>query len=152
MNVQTNIKTYIEDVFQANKLAVLATEGNGQPHASLVAITPIDDFVHLIFATYRSTRKYKNLINNGKIAILFENRFINNLNQKETTALTAYGYAKEVNKDEYNMALQTHVLKHPSQSEFVSSTECAVFLVVVEAYQLVLGIDDIKWWKIKEKN
>lgn len=149
MNTQTNIKTYIEDVFKANKLAVLATEGNGQPHASLVAITPIDDFVHLIFATYRSTRKYKNLINNGKIAILFENRFINNLNQKETTALTAYGYAKEVNKDEYNMALQTHVLKHPSQSAFVFSTDCAVFLVVVEAYQLVLGIDDIKWWKIK---
>jgi hypothetical protein len=51
MDNQTFIKKYIEDVFQANNLAVLATEGNGQPHASLVAVTPADDFVHLIFAT-----------------------------------------------------------------------------------------------------
>jgi len=148
MSTQINMKTFIEDVFKANKLAVLATEGNGQPHASLVAITPIDDFVHLIFATYRSTRKYKNLINNGKLAILFENRYINNLNQQETTALTAFGYAKEVNKDKYQIALQAHVLKHPSQRTFVSSTDCAIFLVIVEAYQLVLGIDDVKWWNI----
>jgi nitroimidazol reductase NimA-like FMN-containing flavoprotein (pyridoxamine 5'-phosphate oxidase superfamily) len=150
MSTQSIIKKYIADVFQTNNLAVLATEGNGQPHASLVAITPIDDFVHLIFATYRSTRKYNNLINNGKVAILFENRYINNLNQQETTALTAFGYASEVNKDEYEMAMQTHLLKHPAQGTFLLSTDCAIFRVVVNAYQLVLGIDDVQWWNIKE--
>jgi nitroimidazol reductase NimA-like FMN-containing flavoprotein (pyridoxamine 5'-phosphate oxidase superfamily) len=150
MSTQSIIKKYIGDVFQTNNLAVLATEGNGQPHASLVAITPIDDFVHLIFATYRSTRKYNNLINNGKVAILFENRYINNLNQQETTALTAFGYASEVNKDEYEMAMQTHLLKHPAQGTFLLSTDCAIFRVVVNAYQLVLGIDDVQWWNIKE--
>jgi len=91
MSTQTIIKKYIGDVFQTNNLAVLATEGDGQPHASLIAVTPTDDFVHLIFATYRSTRKYTNLINNGKVAILFENRYINILNKQETTALTAFG-------------------------------------------------------------
>lgn len=150
MDTQSFIKKYIEDVFQANNLAVLATEGNGQPHASLVAVTPADDFVHLLFATYRSTRKYKNLINNGNVAILFENRYINNLNQQEITALTAFGYAREVNKDEYGKAMQTHVLKHPEQGKFLSSTDCAIFRVLVNAYQLVLGIDDVKWWNIKD--
>ncbi len=149
MDNQTFIKKYIENVFETNNLAVLATEGNGQPHASLVAITPEDDFVHLIFATYRSTRKYKNLINNGNVAILFENRYINKLNQQETTALTAFGYAREVNEDEYGKAMQTHVLKHPAQGKFLSSTDCAIFRVAVNAYQLVLGIDDVKWWNIK---
>lgn len=150
MSTQAIIKKYIGDVFQTNNLAVLATEGNGQPHASLVAVTPIDNFVHLIFATYRSTRKYNNLINNGKVAILFENRYINNLNQQETTALTALGYASEVNKDEYEMAMQTHLLKHPAQGTFLLSTDCAIFRVVVNAYQLVLGIDDVQWWNITE--
>jgi len=150
MSTQSIIKTYIEDVFQANNLAVLATEGDGQPHASLVAITPIDGFVHLIFATYRSTRKYNNLINNGKVAILFENRNINNLNQQEITALTAFGYAREINIDEYAMAMQTHVLKHPAQAKFLLSADCAIFQVVVDAYQLVKGIDDVQWWNIND--
>lgn len=149
MITKTLIKKHIEDVFQNNNLAVLATEGNGQPHASLVAITPIDGFEHLIFATYRSTRKYNNLIKNGKVAILFENRYINKQNQQEITALTAYGYAKEVDGGEYEKLMQTHLIKHPTQDTFVLSTDCSIFLVLVNAYQLVLGIDDVNWWNIK---
>jgi len=148
MSSQTIIKTYIEDVFQTNNLAVLATEGNGQPHASLVAITPIDDFMHLIFATYRSTRKYNNLINNGKVAILFENRYINNLNQQEITALTAFGYAEEVDTEVSDSVLNAHLLRHPELEYFLSATDCAIFQVKVKAYQMVGGIDDIKWWNI----
>ena len=150
MSSESIIKKYIGDIFQTNNLAVLATEGDGQPHASLIAVTPTDDFVHLIFATYRSTRKYNNLINNGKVAILFENRYINNLNNQETTALTAFGYASEVIKDEYETVMQTHLTKHPEQGSFLLSTDCAIFRVVVHAYQLVLGIDDVQWWNIKE--
>ena len=148
MSTET-IKKYIGDIFQATTHAVLATESNGQPHASLVAVTPTDDFVHLIFATYRSTRKYNNLINNGKVAILFENRYFNNLNQQESTVLTAFGYANEVIKDEYEMARQMHLLKHPEQHTFLLSANCAIFRVVVHAYQFVLGIDDVQWWNIK---
>lgn len=148
MSSQTIIKTYIEDVFQTNNLAVLATEGNGQPHASLVAITPIDDFMHLIFATYRSTRKYNNLVNNGKVAILFENRYINNLNQQEITALTAFGYAEEVDTEVSDSVLNAHLLRHPELEYFLSATDCAIFQVKVKAYQMVGGIDDIKWWNI----
>ena len=35
--------------------AVLATERAGQPHTSLVAITPVDGWHRLVFATYRDT-------------------------------------------------------------------------------------------------
>jgi nitroimidazol reductase NimA-like FMN-containing flavoprotein (pyridoxamine 5'-phosphate oxidase superfamily) len=150
MSTETIIKKYIGDIFQTNNLAVLATEGDGQPHASLVAVTPADDFVHLIFATYRKTRKYNNLINNGKVAVLFENRHINNLNQQESTVVTAFGYASEVSNDEYEMAMQKHLLKHPAQDTFLLSTDCAIFRVVVHAYQLVRGIDDVQWWNVKE--
>ena len=90
------------------------------------------------------------LINNGKVAVLFENRYINHLNQQESTVLTAFGYASEVIKDEYEMAMQTHLLKHPAQHTFLLSNDCAIFRVVVNAYQLVLGIDDVQWWIIKE--
>lgn len=148
MNTKTEIIKFIEEAFKANSLAVLATEAKGQPHASLVAVTPTEDFTHLIFATYRNTRKYKNLVDNGRVAILFENRIINNHNQKKSTALTAYGYAKEVNKEDYQLTLETHVMKNPSQDNFILSKDSSFFLVKVDSYQLVFGIDEIKWWKI----
>jgi len=49
------IKTYIEDIFKISRFAVLATESEGQPHASLIAVTPMEGFRKLIFATYRNT-------------------------------------------------------------------------------------------------
>jgi heme iron utilization protein len=66
------IKTYIEDIFKTSRFAVLATEGDGQPHASLIAVTPMDGYRKLIFATYRNTRKYQNLSHNGRVAVLVE--------------------------------------------------------------------------------
>jgi len=147
---QTLIKDYVVDALRTNKLAVLATEGNGKPHACFIAITPMDDFAHLIFATYRSTRKYNNLINNGKVAILFENRSTKSLSQPDITVLTAFGTANEINITDSNAVLQAHLFRHPELGSFLASTDCAIFKVSVNAYQLVRGIDDINWWKLNE--
>lgn len=147
---QPSIKVYIEDALQTNKLAVLATEGNSEPHASLIAITAMDDFTHLIFATYRNTRKYKNLIKNGKVAILLENRSTKSMNQPDINVLTAFGHAIEVDSSNADTAFQKHVLRHPELESFLLSTDCALFIVEVNAYQVVLGIEDIHWWTISE--
>lgn len=150
MNKGIAMDAYVQEALQSCTFAVLATEGEGQPHASLVAITPSDDFKALIFATYRITRKYNNLTNNGKVAVLFENRCSNNLKQQDITVLTAFGNAEELNNDEFELAFESHVHKHPEQRTFLLSKDCAIFRVKVTAYQLVLGIDDVKWWEIKE--
>ena len=72
-----NIKTHIVDMLRASRFAVLATEGNGQPHASLIAITPTQDIRSLLFATYRNTRKYLNISCNSQVAVLIEGENIN---------------------------------------------------------------------------
>ena len=150
MSTQITIKEHIEDALQNNNLAVLATEGNGQPHASFIAITPMDDFVHLIFATYRNTRKYNNLVNNGKVAILFENRSIKSQSQPNITVLTAFGHAAEVDIAISDADLQAHLSRHPELESFLLSYQCAIFKVKVNAYQVVLGIEDVNWWNIRD--
>jgi nitroimidazol reductase NimA-like FMN-containing flavoprotein (pyridoxamine 5'-phosphate oxidase superfamily) len=141
------INEFIRDVIKANRLAVLATESDGQPHASLVAVTAAEDDKKLIFATYRSTRKYTNLIHNGKVAILFENRSINNTHENEIYVLTAFGYAVEVNTKETETFRHLHLLRHPELETFLLNPDCAIFNVAVDAYQVVTGIDDVIWWK-----
>jgi hypothetical protein len=145
---QSIIKDYVSFVLGANGFGVLATEGDAQPHASLVAITPMDDFVHLVFATYRNTYKYKNLINNGNVAILFDNRSTLSINQADISVLTAFGFASEIDKTVSDKILQYHLLKHPELKSFLLSSDSTLFCVKVRAYQMVSGIDDINWWHI----
>ena len=44
MSEQFDIKACVVEVLQARRFAVLATEREGQPHSSLVAITPLGCF------------------------------------------------------------------------------------------------------------
>jgi hypothetical protein len=69
MNNLRTSRDYIEDVLKLNKFAVLATEGNGQPHTCLIAITPFETFRQLIFAIYRNTLNYRILTHYSKEAI-----------------------------------------------------------------------------------
>jgi heme iron utilization protein len=148
MRNHIHLKEYVRKVIQANRFAVLATECDGQPHASLIAITPAEEYRSLIFATYRKTRKYTNLVQNGKVAILFENRSVKSKSEQEISVLTAFGQAEEIHIGNTNPDLLAHMLRHPELSTFLLSTDCAVFRVNVEAYQVVLGIDDVKWCTI----
>jgi heme iron utilization protein len=150
MRNHIQFKGYVREVIQANRFAVLATESDGQPHASLIAITPAEEYRILIFATYRNTRKYTNLVQNGKVAILFENRSVNSKREQEISVLTAFGQADEVEKPHVDSDLRAHILRHPEQSAFLLSTDCTIFRVKVEAYQVVLGIDDVKWCAIDD--
>ncbi len=147
-----NIKTHIVDMLQASRFAVLATEGNGQPHASLIAITPTEGFRSLIFATYRNTRKYLNLANNSQVAVLMEGENINRSALQEGFVLTAFGSAHEISLAGHDVAQRAHLDRHPDIEAFVRSKECALIQVKVEAYQVVNGIDDARWYSIKELN
>ena len=143
------ITEYIEKVIQDIRFAVLVTENGGQPYASLIAVTPMDGNLILLFATYRNTRKYTNLLQNGKVAILFENKSLQEVNFQNITVLTAYGQAEEV-VGHTKTDLMAHMSRHPDMKTFFLSNDCAFFRVKVEAYQLVQGIDDVNWWNIND--
>lgn len=140
------INKYIRDIIEANRFAVLATECNGQPHASLMAVTAAHNDKILIFATYRNTRKYSNLILNGKVAILFENKNNIKTDENEIQVLTAFGYAEEVNFVDMEENKLIHVLRHPELESFLTTGDCAIFIVKVDVYQAVTGIEDVVWW------
>ena len=152
MKKQIPIKEYIQEVAQANRFAVLATAFDGQPYASLIAVTATEGYLKLIFATYRNTRKYNNLICNGKVSILFENRETKNTDNPEITVLTALGQAEEMSINESKVELKAHLLRHPELESFLLNTDCALFQVKVTAYQAVRGIDDVNWWTVDELN
>jgi len=150
MNSQIAAKVYVEATLQAQRFAVLATERGGQPHTSFVAITPIGDFRQLIFATYRRTRKYRNLAQNGKVAVLIDGQEVNSSGLKEGFVLTALGHADEVSVAEDEAARRAHLAWHPDLESFVRSADCALVRVTVREYQIVGAIDDVRWWRVDD--
>jgi heme iron utilization protein len=145
MDEQKTIKEYIERALLTSRFAVLATEGNGQPHTSLIAITPFGNLRQLIFATYRNTLKYRNIAHNNKVAVLIEGEYLSTKGQKESTVLTIIGHIEEISAEENEAAYQAHLKRHPEMGSFMLSSDCALMLVVARSYQVVNGIDDIKW-------
>ncbi len=152
MSKLKEVKTYIEDIFENSRLAVLASEADGQPHASLIALTPMKGFRKLIFATYRNTRKYNNFIKNSKVAVLIESIDINRPGQNKSYVLTAVGHAEEVEPRGRKKVLDAHLERHPELLSFLQSEQCALVQIKVSTYQLVRGIDDVEWWAIEDLN
>lgn len=132
------------------RLAVLATEGSGQPHASLIAITPSHGYREIIFATYKNTRKYENLRLNSRVAVLIQGEDTDNSGQNKTIALTAFGHAAELELSEHEEAVNVHREKHPDLALFLESSDFVLFRIKVEAYQIVRGIDDVAWLKVED--
>lgn len=145
MNNKGTIKEYIGAVLKTSGFAVLATEGNDQPHASLIAITPFGNFRQIIFATYRNTLKYRNLSSNNKVAVLIESGVINIKGLKQSVVLTIIGQTEEIDPAEKEAAYQAHLKRHPEMESFMLSSDCALIQVIAKSYQVVFGIDNMSW-------
>jgi heme iron utilization protein len=144
------VKKYIEEIFETSRFAVLATEGDGQPHASYIAITPMHGYQELIFATYRNTQKHLNLTRNGKVALLVESGKYSNKAQQNSFVLTALGHMKEIDASEKEIVFNTHLEWHPDLLTFMQAEDCTIVRIKVDLYQVVRGIDDVEWWSIKD--
>lgn len=135
----------IEVVLNTSGFGVLATEGNGQPHTSLIAITPFGNLKQIIFATYRNTLKYRNLSNNNKVAVFIEGGYFNMKGLKDNVFLTIIGHIEEISVAGNEAPYLAHLKRHPEMEAFMASPDCVLIRVIAQSYQVVFGIDDTKW-------
>ncbi|MEW5825821.1 MAG: pyridoxamine 5'-phosphate oxidase family protein [Candidatus Bipolaricaulota bacterium] len=140
----------IQRVLERNRFAVLATQRDGQPHASLIAFTPLEGLRFLAFATYRQTVKYASIQKDRRVAILVEDRGRDARHADRRLVLTALGEAIETPLGERPAHLATHAARHPELAEFLSSPDCQFVRVAIHAYQVVGGVDDVRWYRVGE--
>ena len=146
----SEIQDTIRCVLERNRLAVLATQRNGQPHASLIAFTPLEGLRFLAFATYRDTLKYKSIQEDRRVAILIEDSEGDARRSDRRLVLTAVGEAIKTPEEDRQAHILTHLARHPDLEGFLSSPACEFVRVAVHAYQVVNDIDDVRWYAIGE--
>ena len=137
------IKRDLKKLLQSQPLAVLATQNQGQPYASLIAFASSDDLKSFYFATTRSTRKYANLSGDSRVAVLVDNRSNKASDFRWAMAATATGKAKEVNARNREKALELYLAKHPHLKDFVHSPTCALCEIKVQTFFVVTRFQSV---------
>lgn len=127
----------IRGLFDSQSLAVLATQKNDQPYASLVLFAATPDLKEIVFLTPNTTRKYDNLIHNPKVAILINNT----TNQAEdiyrAASVTATGIARVIKQEQRDRFLGLYLNRHPHLKPFSDSPTTALVCITVDRYVLV---------------
>ena len=151
MTSPTAIRDSIQTLLNTTGFAVLATENAGQPHTSLIAITALDEGQRLVFATYRNTRKFTNLMQNQRVSVLMDGRSSHSSDGTVASfVLSAVGRVQEINASAYPSLMAAHLQKHPDLAAFTQAPDCVLLEVVIEAYQVVHDIDHVTWWRVDE--
>ena len=139
----SKVKKDLRKLLRSQLLAVLTTQNQGQPYASLVAFASSDDLKALYFATIRSTRKYANLSADSRVAMLVDNRSNKTSDFRLAMAATATGTAEEVDPRERDRALDRYLEKHPHLSDFVHSPSCAFCKIRVQTIFVVTHFQSV---------
>ncbi len=137
------------DLFSSQTLGVLATQGEGNPYGSLVAIAATDDLTRILFATMRSTRKFNNIVANKRVAMVLDNRSNRPSDFRKAVAVTATGVAGEVPSSERDSLQKIYLARHPSLKEFVTAPTCALMQIGVERYYVVYRFQNVMEWDLK---
>lgn len=143
MTDREKLKQRINQLFASQKLAVLATQHEGQPYASLIAFAASDDLMELYFATPRATRKFANLQANSGVALLIDSRSNQDEDIHRAIAATVVGTAAEVPPEERERVLNRYLAKHPHLREFAQSPSTALVRVTVTTYYVVSRFQEV---------
>ena len=137
MKAEGDIRRAVRKLLASQPLAVLCSADGDQPYASLVAYAYSPDLKSLLFATGRFTRKYENLCDNRKAALLVDTRTNRPVDFAEAAAVTAVGEVKEVSERGREAFLKRYLKRHPSLADFVRAPSTALFRLRVKDYVLV---------------
>ena len=137
------IRRVLRGLLSTQRLAVLSTHAGGQPYASLVAFACSEDLRFLHFVTPRTTRKFGNLQNDGRMALLVTSSANQEVDFHEAMAVTVVGSAGEIPGPEKEAALERYLGKHPYLEAFARSPTCAFVQVHARTYILVKNFQHV---------
>ena len=138
----------IRRVLEAEPYAVLATQGDGQPYASIVAFAMAEDFRMAVFATPIATRKYRLLTACDRVALLIDSRCKHPDDMMRIEAITATGRAMQVGRgEEFERWSRVLTAKHPHLAAFVASPSVALFRVEIIRFFHVERFQEVREWR-----
>lgn len=138
----------IERLLDSQKYAVLATQGEEQPYASLVAFAVSEDLSSATFATPITTRKYNLLVECDRVSLFIDNRSEGGEDMMHIQAVTATGRAFELERGpEWDSWSSLLIDRHPHLDTFVRSPTSALFRIDFIRFFHVMRFQEVHQWQ-----
>ena len=138
-----DIRRHITELCSSQKLAVLCTQRESQPYASLVAFVTSEDLRYLYFITPKTTRKFTNLEANPQVSVLVNSSQNQDADFHRAMAVTIIGNAMEVFGRKREAPIKRYLEMHPYLEDFVQSPTCALVQVKVKSFFLVKNFQNV---------
>lgn len=148
MTTQEQLYQTVSHLLNAQVQGVLATQHDRQPYTSLMAFAVTPDLRWVVFATYRATKKYANLLANPHASLLIDNRTNKSTDYHSTVAISVQGVVSEADDAKHNELLQLYIRKHPQLSDFVNERDCVLLQLKVESFNVVSQFQNVAELKI----
>ena len=128
----------------AHDTCVLATVSEGRPHCSLMVYAADDGCGEIYMVTPRTTRKYRNLVNNPHVSLLIDTREEHPGERRpEAKALTITGEFRPIHdKEKRRSAGARLTAAHPYLKDFMKHGDAEIFSVKVVSFLLLEGLSD----------
>jgi nitroimidazol reductase NimA-like FMN-containing flavoprotein (pyridoxamine 5'-phosphate oxidase superfamily) len=139
----------MKSLVRGHDTCVLATVSEGRPHCSLMAYAVDDACGEIYMVTPRTTRKYKNLLNNPHVSLLIDTREEHAGHRRpESHALTVEGEFRPIPESEKRLAAEARLsAAHPYLKAFMNNEEGQIFSVKVVSFLLLEGLSEAYYEK-----
>ncbi|MEE4312541.1 MAG: pyridoxamine 5'-phosphate oxidase family protein [candidate division KSB1 bacterium] len=137
----------IMQLVNGQPFAVLCTQGESQPYASLIAYAFTEDLKHFFFTTPVATRKYHLLTHCERVALMIDNRCQHPDDMTKIEAITVTGKATHIHSgDMHQQGKDLLKLRHSYLRQFVEANSTALFKIEVVRYFHVTQFQGVSQW------
>ena len=137
METDDTTRRRITELLNSQRLAVLSTQFEGAPYASLVGFAAQTDLSRIYFATPETTRKFRNIQADSRVALLVDSRTHRDADFHEAAAVTVVGTAEKIDKAADREAVSLYLSCHPYLTDFIRAPTTRLLAVHVDRYLLV---------------
>jgi len=138
-----DLKREISRILDQQIQCVLATMKGNQPYQHMMAFASSEDISRIYLATYKDTRKYRNMTTNPCVSLLWDNRSGSADDHVDGLSLIASGRAELVAIDSTNNVSEILLKRNPALKVLLEDKSCRLFVIMIEDYQWTKGYQEV---------
>ena len=141
MNKINKIKKQLQNFFDTQLNAVLATSKNAKPYCCLVSFLVTDNLRYLIFATKRDRLKYKQMVANPAVALLIDNTRNQPNDVTEAMSVSVLGTSEDIKGSKKNKYVKLLAERHPNIENFITDEDSAIIRITIEKMYIITDFE-----------
>jgi len=138
-----DLKKEIFTILDRQIQCVLATLQDKQPCQHMMAFAFAEDLSRIFLATYMDTRKYRNMVTNPCVSILWDNRSGSAADHVDGLSLIALGRAELLSGSMQAEVRELMLKRNPALQALLENESCKLFMILIEDYQWTKGYQQV---------